>query len=271
MHLVLITRRALAPTNAVFRAACLARGLGYAEVIPSEARQSGLSALSGPRLIYRASVDTASCLVEKMLAPGAAAMLHDPHFICDHQGILLRQRGLPMAKAVFAPADTEAGLEAQVAWLGGFPVVVKRPGQEGGRGVSLARTLSCLVHQLNAATDGATLETYIAHARSWRVTVLGDDAIAISASAPAPGDFRTNAPGSTVLNATDIPPEAAALAVQAVAALRIQFGGVDLMERPDGTLCLAEVNFPCFFADQQDQTGVDIAGLIVEYLAARAV
>lgn len=61
----------------------------------------------------------------------------------------------------------------------------------------------------------------------------------------------------------------AAIAGAAAAALRLEFGGADVMESPGGALTLAEFNFPCFFADQQEATGIDIAGAIIDHLLAK--
>ena len=68
-----------------------------------------------------------------------------------------------------------------------------------------------------------------------------------------------------------MPRGAGRIATEAVRALRLDFGGVDLMEGTDGRLTLAEVNFPCFFADQTTTTGESIAGAIIDYLSAKTL
>ena len=241
------------------------RGLELCQVVPGAASGATLPP-ERRRLIYRAATDYAAQLVEQLLARPSDALLHDPHFPAAHQGILLRQAGVPMARAVYLPNRDPDGLRAQVTWLGGFPVVLKRPGTEGGAGVSLAEDLDDLVGQMAKAPGGTQIEAFVAHKRCWRLTVLKGQVLAATASVAADDDFRTNAPGSREEPSAVLPPEAPNIAVNAVSALRLDFGGVDLMEGPDTNLTVAEVNFPCFFAHQQDVTGADIAGAIVDHL-----
>lgn len=268
MRLVLVTRPDIAETNGLFRAAAAARGLAVSEIEAGAVAATGLPA-EGRRLIYRPAVDRASELLEKLVARPGDALLHDPHFRCDHQPILLAKSGLPVARAVYAPARERERLEAQAGWLGGFPVVVKRPGFEGGRGISRAHDADDLAAQV-AAAPGAFVEAFVPHVRGWRLTVLGGAVLAATATRPAAAEFRSNAAGAVRDPDAVLPDGAAAIAIAAVATLRLDFGGVDLMEGPDGALALAEVNFPCFFADQTEITGADIAGAIIDHLAAKA-
>lgn len=268
MRCLLITRQDLTETNDLFRQACRDRDLPISEISAGNMGPAAL-ARSERRLIYCAATDHASRLLEKLLLRPGDAALHDPHFPCDHQAIFLRQSGLPMAQAVYVP-DVDV-LSQQAAWLGGFPVVVKRPGTEGGQGVSLAHTLEDLSRQVSAPDGlGAMLEAFVPHQRCWRLTVLGGEVLAASASVAAEGDFRTNAAGGHVDRSAHLPADAEAIATRAVRSLRLDFGGVDLMEGDDGTLTIAEVNFPCYFADQQTSLGIDIAGAIVDHLIAKA-
>ena len=61
-----------------------------------------------------------------------------------------------------------------------------------------------------------------------------------------------------------------ALAERAVAALGLEFGGVDILVDEQGTATIAEVNFPCNFARNQMNTGTDVAGLLVDHLMAKS-
>lgn len=230
---------------------------------------SGLESAEGPRLLYRAAVDMASYLLEALLYDGRTACLHDPYRTVLHQPLLLRAAGVPTAPAVYLPSPERDTLAQQVEWLGGFPVVVKRPGYEGGAGVSLAGDLETLLDALGEAGD-AMLEAMVPHARAWRLTVLGGRVIAATARAPGDDDFRSNGPGSTLLPDRDVPRGAAAIACRAARAIRSDFGGVDVLEAPDGTLVVTEINMPCYFADQQEALGVDIAGAIVDRLLWRS-
>jgi len=241
-----------------------------ARIVPGAAGDALLAPPQEPRLVYCTAAGRAAQLLEKLLVTPRTAALHDPHFICDHQPLLLARSGVAMPRAVFVPAQTRERLQQQAQWLGGFPVVVKRAGLEGGQGVRLAHDLDDLMAQLARPGGEARIEQFIAHRFCWRVTVLDGRALAFTAHAAAAGDFRTNAPGGTMdLDAR--PPEALLpLAVRATRVLRLEFGGVDVMEADDGRLQVCEVNFPCSFHHQQQALGIDIAGAIVDRLIAKA-
>lgn len=83
MQFVLITRDDLTDTNDCFRAACSARGIELAEVQAGSVSGTKLSS-DGPRALYRAAGDDGACLIEKLLVRDDDAVLHDPHFPCDH-------------------------------------------------------------------------------------------------------------------------------------------------------------------------------------------
>ena len=59
------------------------------------------------------------------------------------------------------------------------------------------------------------------------------------------------------------------IAKAAAAALRLEFGGADMMESPDAALTFAEFNLPSYFADRQQASGIDIAGAIIDHLLAK--
>lgn len=203
-----------------------------------------------------------------LLHDGRTACLRDPHRAVLHQPIALRAAGVPVARAVYLPSPDRDALAAQVAWLGGFPVVVKRPGFEGGAGISRADDLDTLAETL--AEANAMLEAFVPHARAWRMTVLAGRVIAATARGVGAGDFRSNGPGSVMLPDRDVPRGAAAIACRAARAIGSEFGGVDVLEGPDGALIVAEINMPCYFADQQEALGIDIAGAIVDRLLWRS-
>jgi hypothetical protein len=256
VQFVLITRPELADTNEALLHACARRTIACVTVVAGGGSSAPLLPAPVPRLLYRASSDVASCLLEALLATPAAVALHDPHFPAAFAGMRMRQAGVPMARTVYVAAADEAQRAAQVQWLGGWPVVVKRPGLEGGAGISLAHSLADLDRQLQGLAAPPALEAFVPHARCWRLTVLGGRVLAASARAAAEGDFRSNAPGSRRLADAIAPAAAQAAAVAAVQALRLEFGGVDVMEGLDGRPWVAEVNFPCFFADETPQYGL---------------
>lgn len=269
-HLVCITRPDLGTTNRLLEAACTARGVTFVEVTAGRVRESRLGDQEGARLLYCPAADPASAYLEKLLyGPGVAAF-HDPWFPCVHPAITLQRSGVPVAPKVYQPSPDRLRLAEQVAWLGGFPVVAKLPGTEGGHGVLLIDGPQELETAMSRATAGAYLEAFVPHRLAYRLLVIGDEVTACTAAAPAAGDFRSNAASARDLGPVAPPEEAGTLARRAAAALRLELGGVDLLHGDDGSLLVSEVNCPCYFADQQAATGRDLAGAMIDHLLTKS-
>lgn len=269
-HLVCITGPELDETNRVLREACLKRGIGFVPVVAGRVSNSALAEAQGPRLLYRAATDRASELLEQLLSGPSATGFHDPLFPCAHAPLSLQRAGLPVPRQILFMAEESEARASQVARLGGFPVVLKRAGFEGGRGVFLIADAKALDAALDGVGRDVLVQAYVPHDRAFRLTVVGDQVVASTASRPSPDDFRSNAAGALDLGAVVAPPDAAGIAQRALAALGLEFGGVDLMETDTGACLLAEVNMPCYFVDQQRATGCDIAGQMIDYLAKKA-
>ena len=160
-------------------------------------------------------------------------------------------------------------LERLVKKLGGFPVVVKVPGGEGGQGVIRVDSLPALFSLLDYAPPSAVMMEFFDHVVAYRLVVLGRRVIATEARHPGAFDFRSNA-GGGLIGRVRAPARLTRIAVTAAKALRLEFGGADVLEDSRGRLRLAELNFPCYFADQQRDSGIDIAGKMVDHLLAKS-
>jgi glutathione synthase/RimK-type ligase-like ATP-grasp enzyme len=114
------------------------------------------------------------------------------------------------------------------------------------------------------------LVAYVADAVSWRVVVVGGRAVAACRNAVGADDFRSHSTEAAADHTANPPRAIARLAVRAVRALRLEFGGVDILAAPDGRLWLLESNFPCYFAHAWDIGGIDVAGAMVAHLMAKA-
>ena len=60
------------------------------------------------------------------------------------------------------------------------------------------------------------------------------------------------------------------MALKAARVLRIEFGGVDILENQDQKRLPAKLNFSCYFADQQRDADIDIAGAMLDHLMAKS-
>lgn len=268
MRLILIASPGERETDRQIEAACAARLLPLVKVVPGATAGLDFGPPRERRLFYCTGVSDACLMLEQLLFRAGDSALHDPHFGYNSQPLLFQLAGLPRPATIYVPDPDPAILEGQVKWLGGWPVVVKIGGTEGGAGVSLAHDMAALQAAIAAATARVTIEAYFAHVRCWRVTVLGGRVLAATARVAGAGDFRSNGPGSHPISDAPPPEALGAIALRAAHVLRQDFGGADIMEAADGTLCLAEYNSPCYFADQAELAGVDIAGAIVDHLIA---
>lgn len=266
MRFILIAEPGDRETDRQLEVACAARNLPFVKVVPGASVGLDFGPPDERRLIYRTGVNLACLTVEKLLYRAGDAALHDPFFHYANQPLIFQRAGLPRPRTVFVPDPDPGALQRQVEGLGGLPVVVKIPGTECGKGVSLVDDLQSLARSIVEAPALPSLEAYFAHVRCWRVTVLDGRVLAATARAAGADDFRTNGPGSGPVDGGPPPAGLGEIAIRAAKVLNLEFGGADIMEAADGTLRISEFNFPCYFAEQQQLTGIDIAGAIVDRL-----
>ncbi len=272
----LCDRETSAMDNLLF-AACEARGIDYEAVwLPL------FDFLDPPRpapgdLLYRSAIDSHAQLVEQTLyRPGVATFYRDerrlfaPWFA---PGMQLARAGLPLPRTVPCLRARPALLRGYVEQLGGFPLIVKVPGDEGGVGVMQVDSLPGLLSLVDYLDGGEVqLMEKIADAVCWRVVVVGSRAVAAYRQQPRPDDFRSGLsddPEDYLAALETSFPALARLAVQAVEALALAFGGVDLLVSESRAVVL-EVNFPCYWPDAQERCGVDIAGAMLDWLTEKA-
>jgi hypothetical protein len=271
MRLFLISRDWLEATNEVLAGACASRGIELVMVTPDRFGYRPEEFPGPGDLLYRAAADTACDRLEKLLwRPGVAAFYEEPYFECLYQGVLFQNHGIPMPRTIHAVARDRAMLERQVEHLGGFPLVAKVPGSEGGHGIIRVDSYPALFSLLDYLGDQCLLMEYFEHVVAYRLVVVGDQVVASEARHSGAGDFRSNSVGGGSLGAVRPPQAAVELALRAARLLRTEFGGADILENAAGELRLAELNVPCYFADQQRESGIDIAGAMLDYLAAKA-
>ena len=102
--------------------------------------------------------------------------------------------------------------------------------------------------------------------RDIRSIVLGDRAIA-AIYRYSGSDWRTNTARGGKAEPCKITPELDELSVRAAKAVGGEFVGVDLMEGEDGLL-VHEVNNTTEFKNTVPATGVDIPGMVIDYLVS---
>lgn len=271
MRFFCITRDFLSDTNDLLREACEKRDIEYVDMEPDYFDyESSLRPEAGD-LMYRVATDISASRLEQLLYhPGVVTFYATPLFGCYNQQELFVKNGLPMPKTVQTVTSNREQLERHVAYLGGFPVVLKVLGSEGGVGVIKVESQESLNSMMDYMRDSPYLMEFFDHAVAYRLVVVGDDIVDTEARYPSDTDFRTNCAGSEALGQVEPPEQAKRLALQAARALGMEFGGADILHATNGDMVIAEFNSPCFFADQQKDYDVDIAGRMVEHLMNKA-
>jgi len=105
--------------------------------------------------------------------------------------------------------------------------------------------------------------------RDIRCFVIGDRAVAAIYRYSAPGEWRTNVARGGRAEVCQITPELEDLCVKSAKAVGGGAFGVDVMESSNG-LVVNEVNYTTEFKATTESTGVDIPGMVLDYLVDMA-
>ena len=278
MALHLVDDAVPAETVAYVQQACDERGV---ELVHWHARGFDFEPerqLGPGELLYRPAVSLAAIRAEQHLyGDGVATFYRDPDgpaFQASNGPLLHARAGVPVPRTVYCANANRDFLRRAAERLGGFPLIVKVLGYSGGTGVMLAESLPglfSLVDYLVAQGAQPLLAAYVPDAVHWRVVVVGDRAVAAYTNPVDADDFRTYGTTDPADCTAEPRPDLADAAVRAVHALRVDHGGVDLLEHPSGRVYLLEANFPCYFAHAQKVAGIDVAGPMVDFLLEKAV
>jgi hypothetical protein len=263
-------------TARLLREACESREIPFEVVIAKTFDFDPSRRLKPGDLLYKAAASLAASRAEQFLYTPGVATFHAAEggvfFSVDHQTLLAESSGIPMPRTVYLASANSGLLRQHVERLGGFPVVVKVLGRSGGIGVMLADSMPALRSLADftiAQGQNPLLCQFIPNAVHWRLIVLGDQVIASYRNRTMPEDFRSA--GSTKPEDFEAKPPALAIetAVRAVAACRLEFAGVDILEDPAGNVFFLEANFPCYYPHAQLHGDTDIGGRMVDFLAAK--
>ena len=260
-------------TTELLRAACKQRGVEYVEIDAPLFDYDPARRLPAGALLYCPAISQAAQQVEQYLyAEGVATFYTDPagpFQVRLNHTLLYERAGLSIPRTFYCATANRKLLRSFVAQLDGFPLVLKVPG--GSRGIGVMRVdsfpaLFSLVDYARSLGHAPLLTAYIADAVHWRVVVIGNRAVAAYRNCAERDDFRTYARDEASDYTAQPDPALADLAVRAVQTSGYEFGGVDILEQSDGRIFLLEANFPCYYPQAQMVAGVDIAGMMVDYL-----
>ena len=185
---------------------------------------------------------------------------------------LLAAQGIGLPATVFGdnPDDTADLL----AMLGPPPHVIKLNEGTQGAGVMLTEKPSAsrsVIEALRALYANFLVQEFVAEARGadLRCFVVGRDVVATMRRQAPKGDFRSNLHRGGTAKAVQASDAERDTAVRAAAVLGLGIAGVDLIRSRRGPLVL-EVNASPGLEGIEEASGVDIAGRIIDHLAASA-
>lgn len=154
--------------------------------------------------------------------------------------------------------------------LGDTPIIIKPAHGLRGEGIELFSSPKDVVMPKDSSNNFLPLEHYVAQpfintgGRDIRAYVVNGKCIALMERQARKGEFRANI--SQGARGTSLPAShpASNIAVTALKACQLDYGGVDMIEDKDGVTRVLEVSAWAGFAGISVVTGADVAGAILE-------
>jgi len=179
------------------------------------------------------------------------------------------QIGIPRTTFVNDKKDVLPAIER----VGGAPVVIKLIEGTQGIGVLLAESIKAaesIIELLQSQKQNVLIQKFVAESKGKdiRAFVVGDRVVAAMRRVAQGQEFRSNVHRGGVAEAIDLPEEYRQTAVRSAQILGLRVAGVDMLESKAGPQVM-EVNSSPGLEGIERCTNLDIAGAIVEYIAAR--
>ena len=177
--------------------------------------------------------------------------------LLDHYGI-----PIPKTIVVHRPEDLKQACKI----VGGFPLILKQPVGSFGKGVTIVESMRALKSILLWNKPMYLIQEYVKFSRGKdiRIFVVNGNVTGSMQRAAQKGEFRSNIELGGIGSLIDITEEEAAIALRAVQALDLEYGGVDVMRSKGGPVVL-EVNSNPGFKELEQATGISIAGALVDH------
>ncbi|MGR3467821.1 MAG: 30S ribosomal protein S6--L-glutamate ligase [Shimia sp.] len=178
--------------------------------------------------------------------------------------------GLPVTTFAHDPKQTEEVLEL----AGGAPIVIKLLEGTQGLGVVLAdtnRSAKSVVEAFRATNTNILLQEFIKEAGGTdiRAIVIGGKVVAAMKRTGAEGEFRSNLHRGGSAKLMKLSPEERATAVRAAKSMGLNACGVDMLRANHGAVVM-EVNSSPGLEGVEGATGLDIAGMMIEFIEKNA-
>jgi ribosomal protein S6--L-glutamate ligase len=157
--------------------------------------------------------------------------------------------------------------------VGGAPVIIKLIEGTQGIGVLLAESVTAaesIIELLQSQKQNVLIQKFVEESKGKdiRAFVVGDRVVAAMRRVAQGQEFRSNVHRGGIAEAVELPPEYVETAVRATQILGLQVAGVDMLESKSGPQIM-EVNSSPGLEGIETCTGLDVAGAVIEYIAAQ--
>ena len=157
--------------------------------------------------------------------------------------------------------------------MGGAPVVIKLIEGTQGIGVLLAESVNAaesIIELLQSQKQNVLIQKFVAESKGKdiRAFVVGDRVVAAMRRVAQGQEFRSNVHRGGVAEAVELSDEYAQTAVRAAQILGLRVAGVDMLEGKTGPQIM-EVNSSPGLEGIETCTGLDVAGAVIDYIAAQ--
>lgn len=177
--------------------------------------------------------------------------------------------GIPRTTFVRDKKDVLPAIER----VGGAPVVIKLIEGTQGIGVLLAESVNAaesIIELLQSQKQNVLIQKFVAESKGKdiRAFVVGDRVVAAMRRVAQGQEFRSNVHRGGVAEAVELSDEYAQTAVRAAQILGLRVAGVDMLEGKTGPQIM-EVNSSPGLEGIETCTGLDVAGAVIDYIAAQ--
>ena len=177
--------------------------------------------------------------------------------------------GIPRTTFVRDKKDVLPAIER----VGGAPVVIKLIEGTQGIGVLLADTIKsaeAIIELLQSQKQNVLIQKFVAESKGKdiRAFVVGDRVVAAMRRVAQGQEFRSNVHRGGIAEAVELSDEYRETAVRAAQILGLRVAGVDMLEGKSGPQIM-EVNSSPGLEGIETSTGLDVAGTIIDYIAAQ--
>lgn len=184
---------------------------------------------------------------------------------------ILSRHGIGIPRTTFV-RDKKDVLPA-IERVGGAPVVIKLIEGTQGIGVLLAESVNAaesIIELLQSQKQNVLIQKFVAESKGKdiRAFVVGDRVVAAMRRVAQGQEFRSNVHRGGVAEAVELTEEYAETAVRAAQILGLRVAGVDMLEGKNGPQIM-EVNSSPGLEGIESCTGLDVAGAVIEYIAAQ--